>query len=165
MCVLDRRPALTGRISQVYILNRRPALTGHASYRVSEFEKVLELRKVSPASLFPSLDRGNYSRDSKNGGPCRKLGSGSAQEPQVYSPTGQVEVATAQAQGRKWKLLMLRFRRRTPCSRYSRLHHSFSDRPAFESRSAIYSTRPTPSRAYTFDMPPKIRHARTIFSI
>jgi hypothetical protein len=39
-------------ISQVYILNRRPALTGHASYRASEFEKVLELRKVSLQACF-----------------------------------------------------------------------------------------------------------------
>jgi hypothetical protein len=32
-----------------------------------------------PASLFPFLERGNYSRGGKNGGPCHKLGSGSAQ--------------------------------------------------------------------------------------
>jgi hypothetical protein len=36
-------------------------------------------QKSIPASLFPFLDRGNYSRGSKNGGPCHKLGSASAQ--------------------------------------------------------------------------------------
>jgi hypothetical protein len=36
-------------------------------------------QKSIPASLFPFLDRGNYSRGSKKQGPCHKQGSGSAQ--------------------------------------------------------------------------------------
>ena len=36
-------------------------------------------QKSIPASLFPFLDRGNYSRGSKNGVLVNKLGSGSAQ--------------------------------------------------------------------------------------
>ena len=65
-------------------------------------------QKSIPASLFPFLDRGNYSRGGKNG--VLVTGSG-----QVCSPAAQVEAATAQGQRQKWKLLMSRFRRRIPC--------------------------------------------------
>jgi hypothetical protein len=76
----------------------------------------VRLRKTSLQACSPFLDTGNYNRGWKNGGPCRKLGSGSAQAKLRFAqPAAQAEAVTAQAQRRKWKWLMSRFRRRIPC--------------------------------------------------